>query len=313
MKEKRRIMAKENTPSCFVTTVELSLKDRLERDLVDQGFTLTQAPYAFFSAKKSGLSCSFYHSGKFTVQGKGKEEFIEFYLEPEILKNLSYTNPVSLIDPSARIGLDEAGKGDFFGPLCIAGLFAPEEKIKLLLDMGVKDSKKLTDPYILEISKELKKVFPHKILRLFPETYNKLYAKFHNLNLLLGWGHATVLEELSQKTSCKKAILDQFASPDLMISLLKRKKIEVNLIQRVRGEEDPVVAAASILARAAFVEGMSELENEHQLNLPKGASAQVITAAKKAVSLKGPAILDKISKTHFKTTGAVLHAEKSLD
>ena len=306
-------MAKENTPSCFVTTIELSLKNRLESDLIDQGFTLTPAPYAFFSAKKTGLSCTFYLSGKLTVQGKGKEEFIEFYLEPEILKALSYTHPSSLIDSSARIGLDEAGKGDFFGPLCIAGLFAPEGKVELLLKMGVKDSKKLTDPSIIEISKELKRVFPHKVLRLFPETYNKLYTKFHNLNLLLGWGHSTILEELSKKTECKKAILDQFASPDLMISILKRKKLELDLIQRVRAEEDPVVAAASILARAAFVEGIKELEIEHHLDLPKGASAQVITAGRKAVALKGPAILEKISKTHFKTTQAVLYAEKSLD
>ncbi|MBS0628019.1 MAG: ribonuclease HIII, partial [Verrucomicrobia bacterium] len=291
--------------------IDLSLKDKLIADLETQGFTLTEAPYAFFSAKKSGLSCNLYHSGKLTVQGKGKDEFISFYLEPEILGNLSYTHPASSHDPSARIGLDEAGKGDFFGPLCIAGIFVPEGNIEKLLQLGVKDSKLLKDDVIIEISRSLKKTFPHKVLRLFPETYNRLYAKFNNLNRMLGWAHATVLEELSNHTGCKKAILDQFAFPDLMNSILKRKNMEINLIQRVRGEEDPVVAAASILARAAFVEGMKELEEEVELNLPKGASASVVKAAQKALASKGLPIFDKIAKTHFKTFKDLCDAQRS--
>lgn len=294
-------MAKNNSPACFVTKIDLSLKDKLISDLEAQGFTLSEAPYAFFSAKKAGLSCNLYLSGKLTVQGKGKDEFISFYLEPEILGDLSFTHPASSHDASARIGLDEAGKGDFFGPLCIAGIFVPEGNIELLLKLGVKDSKLLKDDNIIEISKSLKRTFPHKVLRLFPETYNRLYAKFNNLNRMLGWAHATVLEELSNNTGCKKAILDQFALPDLMNSILKRKNMEVDLIQRTKGEEDPVVAAASILARAAFVEGMKELEEEVNLTLPKGASAIVVKAAQKALDSRGLVIFDKIAKTHFKT------------
>lgn len=305
-------MTKEGSPACFVAVVDLSLKDKLESDLIEKGFQLSTAPYAFFSAKKSGISCTLYQSGKLSVQGKDKNEFIEFYLEPEILKTIAYTHPTASIDPSARIGLDEAGKGDFFGPLCLAGIFVPEGQISTLIKLGVKDSKKIKDPTILEISKKLKKTFPHKVLRLFPETYNKLYAKFHNLNHLLGWGHATVLEELSNKTGCKNAILDQFAFPSLMESILKKKKMEINLTQRVRAEEDPVVAAASILARAAFVEGMLELEEECRLTLPKGASSSVTEAGKKAVLSYGPSILEKISKTHFKTKDVILHAERPI-
>lgn len=302
-------MASGSSPSCFVTKIDLSLKDKLQNDLSSQGFILEPAPYAFFSAKKTGISCSLYHSGKLTVQGKNKEEFISFYLEPEILQNLSYTHPALQHDSSARIGLDEAGKGDFFGPLCIAGVFAPADSIQKLLDLGVKDSKKLSDESILAISKEIKRSFPHKILRLFPETYNKLYNKFHNLNRMLGWAHATVLEDLSKETLCKKAILDQFALPELMESLLKQKKLDVELIQRTKGEEDPVVAAASILARAAFVEGIKKLEEEVNLPLPKGASVAVIKAGQNAVQKQGREILSKISKTHFKTTQVVLAAE----
>ncbi len=304
-------MAKSSSPSCFVAKIDLSLKDKLERDLQEKGFTLSPLPYGFFSAKKTGLSCSLYHSGKLTVQGKEKDEFIEFYLEPEILKTVEYTHRKTLLDTSARIGLDEAGKGDFFGPLCLAGIFVPEGEIDKLEKLGVKDSKKIQDVNIIKIARELKKIFPHKVLRLFPETYNRLYEKFRNLNHLLGWGHATVLEELVTNTGCKKAILDQFAFPGLMNSIVKKKNLDVDLTQRVRAEEDPVVAAASILARAAFVEGIAALEVELSLTLPKGASLAVVEAGRRAVRLKGESILGKVAKTHFKTTEAVLHAERS--
>lgn len=294
-------MNKKNSPSCFVTQIDLSLKDKLQSDLEGQGFVLSPAPYAYFSAKKGSTSCVLYHSGKLTVQGKDKDDFISFYLEPEILQNLSYTNPSTLHDEAARIGLDEAGKGDFFGPLCIAGIFVDKGRIEELLQMGVKDSKKLNDESIVKIASKLRTNFPFKVLRLFPETYNRLYDKFHNLNRLLGWAHTTVLEELSQKTGCKKAILDQFAFPELVESFLKQKKMDVDLTQRVRGEEDPVVAAASILARAAFVEGIQELEKTVGFPLPKGASSTVVQAAQNAFHKHGPSIFTQIAKTHFKT------------
>ena len=297
-----------NPPACFVSTIDLSLKDKLKEDLLSQGFTLSPAPYAFFSAKKQGLSCNLYLSGKITVQGKNKEEFIAFYLEPEILKNISYTHPEVGQDQTARIGMDEAGKGDFFGPLCVAAFYAGEGQVPDLLKLGVRDSKKMTDEAVLALSKKLKAAYPYKILRLLPETYNKLYAKFHNLNRMLAWAHATTLEELSLKTECKKAILDQFADASLMQSFLTKKKLNIDLTQRFKGEEDPVVAAASILARAAFLEGLAELSERFQMQIPKGASSLVITAGQKAINKHGPDVLPLISKTHFKTTQAVLHA-----
>jgi ribonuclease HIII len=176
-----------------------------------------------------------------------------------------------------------------------------------LIKMGARDSKKMSDESVLTLSKKLKNSFPHKVLKLFPETYNKLYDKFHNLNRMLAWGHTTVLEELATKTSCKKAILDQFADKTLMQGFLERKKLDIDLTQRFKGEEDPVVAAASILARGAFLEGLAELEDKFQVKLPKGASSAVITAAKKAIERHGNEILPLVSKTHFKTTLAVLN------
>jgi ribonuclease HIII len=296
------------SPACFTTTIDLSLKEKLKNDLLDQGFTLSDAPYAVFSAKKQGISCNLYLSGKLTVQGKGKEEFIAYYLEPEILHNLSYTHPQLGHDMSARIGLDEAGKGDFFGPLCIAGFYAKEGEVETLLKMGVRDSKRMTDGAVLALSIKLKASFSYRILRLLPETYNRLYSKFHNLNRMLAWGHTTVLEELSSKTDCKKAILDQFADEKLVLSFLEQKKMSIDLTQRHRGEEDPVVAAASILARASFLEGLAELSERFQVELPKGASSLVITAGKKILAKHGPDVLPSLCKTHFKTAQELLHA-----
>ena len=288
--------------SCFVAEIDLSLTEKLKEDLIDQGFILKPAPYALFSAQKKGISCTLYTSGKLTVQGKGMEDFIEFYLEPEILHTLTFSHPETQIDLKARIGIDEAGKGDFFGPLCIAGIYADEQKIRELLSIGVKDSKRLTDKTILSLSIKIKQICPHSIIRLFPKKYNELYGKFRNLNRLLAWGHATAIAELVEKTHCKEVIIDQFASEHVVIQALEQKKLEVSLTQRHKGEEDPVVAAASILARAAFVDGIEKLEIEYGTPLPKGASAQVIDAGRKFVAKKGKEQLEYVAKLHFKTT-----------
>lgn len=240
------------------------------------------------------------------MQGKDKEDFIAFYLEPEILGNVSYSYPELDVDFTPRIGIDEAGKGDFFGPLCIAGVYANEEQIKMLMSIGVKDSKQMNDPHILKLSRKIKESCAHSVIRISPEKYNALYENFRNLNSLLAWGHATAITELVEKTSCHNVIIDQFAAEHVVANALSRKNIKVNLTQRTHGEEDLVVAAASILARAAFVEGIDQLGNTLNFPLPKGASSKVIDAGKKLVAKMGPDILNKVAKLHFKTKDAIL-------
>ncbi len=295
-------------PACFSTTIDLNLKEKLRRDLEDQGFKISIPPYTIFSAQKKGITCALYESGKLVVQGKEKDEFIEFYLEPEILKEFKYTNPEAHVPMHARIGVDEAGKGDFFGPLCIAGLYADEKKIKELISMGVKDSKKMSDKSILEFAKELKKNFVHEIVRIFPEKYNELYLKFKNLNYLLGWGHATVIANLHKKTSCKDVLIDQFADKSVVETAVKRKEIEVNLVQRHKGEEDVVVAGASILARASFLSGLEQLSQDYNHQFPKGASKIVIKEGQKFVAVHGAELLEKVAKIHFKTKDEILNS-----
>lgn len=300
-------MSKDHSnSSCFVANIDIKLADKLREDLVGQGFELSCPPYTIFSAKKQGLSCTLYTSGKLTVQGKGQKEFITYYLEPEILKDFPYSYPEQLVDLEPRIGIDEAGKGDFFGPLCIAGLFAGNDQVKQLIHLNVRDSKRMSDQSVLAMSAILKTQFAHHIVRIFPKKYNEMYESFGNLNHLLAWGHATSIEELVKKTGCKKVVIDQFAAEHVVENALKRKNMEVDLTQRHYGESDVVVAGASILARAAFLEGLATLGQNLNETLPKGASQQVIKAGKKLVLKHGPLILNEVAKVHFKTKEIIL-------
>ena len=294
--------------TAFVKKIDLALGDKLRSDLLDQGFELSTPPHTVFSAKKKGVSCTLYTSGKLMVQGKDMQDFIAFYLEPEILKDLSFSYPETLVDATPRIGIDEAGKGDFFGPLCIGGVYASEEGMQKLIELKVKDSKRMNDKAILAMAAEIKTYLPHSLIKLFPQKYNELYGKFKNLNHLLAWAHATAIEELVQKTGCRKAVIDQFASEHVVENALKRKQLEVDLTQRHYGEEDPVVAAASIIARAAFVEGIDSLSKMVEITLPKGVNSHVIGAGKQVVAKHGPEMLNKVGKLHFKTAGEILNA-----
>lgn len=293
-------------PSVFTAKIALDLAAKLKIDLEAQGFELSKPIHTLFSAKKKGVICTLYESGSLVVQGKEMDEFIEFYLEPEILNEFKFSHPDADLDLTPHIGLDEAGKGDFYGPLCIGGVYADGDGIRKLQEMGVKDSKRFSDESILKLARKIRAAYPYTVIRLFPAKYNELYGRFKNLNRLLAWAHASALGDLSQKTGCTKAILDQFADQRVVESALKQKRIEVNLEQRVRGEEDLVVAAASILARAGFLEGLETLSAEIGFQLPKGASSSVLSAGVKLVAKHGPDVLDRVAKTHFKTKGEIL-------
>lgn len=285
----------------FVTTIDLSLRETLLQGIIDQGFEILHPPFTLFQGKKKGISLTLYTSGKLVVQGKESPEFIEFYLEPNILKSLSYTHPQANYDLTARIGVDEAGKGDFFGPLCIAGVYGGENEIEELLKIGVKDSKSMQDTTIRNMAEKIKRRVPHHVVRIGPAKYNEIYPKFGNLNLLLAWGHATVIEALAKETGCSRALVDQFSDRPHVVNALKKKGLDIAFEQRTKAESDPVVAAASILAREAFLSGMDKLSRECGFELPKGASAQVKLAAKKLLHQNGIEIFDSLAKKHFKT------------
>lgn len=292
--------------SCFVTIIDLMLAEKIKFDLIQFGFELSQPPHTLFSGKKKGVSVSLYQSGKLMVQGKDMAEFIEFYIEPEILKSFNFSNPELYADMVAHMGSDEAGKGDFFGPLCIATVYANTETISKLLKMGINDTKKMTDKRTLDLAKKLKDEVTYHVIKIGPEKYNELYFKFKNLNSLLAWGHAAAIDSVYQKSNCKKVIIDKFASDTLISNAVKRKNKDLEIILRTKAEEDVVVAAAATIARATFLRGLDDLSEMIGYKLPKGASEQVKEIAIKICKEQGPQALEKVCKKHFKTYEEVI-------
>jgi ribonuclease HIII len=205
-----------------------------------------------------------------------------------------------------RIGIDESGKGDYFGPLVIAAVFVDATTQGELALMGVRDSKKISDGRILEMAPDIRAICPHSLIAIGPPKYNELYAKIKNLNRLLAWGHAKALENLLGRVSCERAISDQFGDTQLILNALQEKGRKIVLEQRTKAESDLAVAAASIVARAEFLMRLKRLSDEVGTTLPKGASPAVELAAKMVVKKHGQERLSTVAKLHFKTTKAVL-------
>lgn len=203
-----------------------------------------------------------------------------------------------------HVGVDESGKGDFFGPLVIAACYVGPEHLAEL--EGVKDSKKLTDNVALRLSDRIRRFCPHSVVAIGPAKYNELYEKFRNLNRLLAWGHARAIENVLEQQECSLVISDQFADPAGLKRQLFEKGRSITLHSLVRAESDIAVAAASVLARAEFLRRLKKLGEEVGVELPKGASPQVIAAGKRLVAKHGEAALRQVAKLHFKTLESVL-------
>lgn len=273
--------------------------------------------YAFFRAKTINFTAVFYNSGKFVLQGSDvsqiAQEFEKFLGNKSTQTNINLTQ-TSLLKPQKTteleianyqqyIGTDESGKGDYFGPLVIAGVLVTDENKDLFCKLGIKDSKKLTDNVIKKYAAEIKNNSIFSIVTIMPSRYNELYEKFNNLNKLLAWGHARVIENiLEKKPNCEYALSDKFGDESLIKNSLMQKGQKIILEQKHRAESDVAVAAASIIARAEFVKRMEELSLKFDINLSKGASDIVIKQAKEFLTKYSKTDLKEIAKLHFKTT-----------
>jgi ribonuclease HIII len=172
-------------------------------------------------------------------------------------------------------------------------------------EAGVQDSKRITsDARIHALAEIIRKTSGglFEVVLIGPEKYNQLYQKFGNLNALLGWGHARVIENLlAKKPDCPRALSDKFADVRVIENSLLQHGRAITMEQRTKAESDPAVAAASILARDAFVTWLEKRSRSLGVRLGKGVSAEVKKTAAELVAAKGPESLEQLAKVHFRT------------
>ena len=277
-----------------------------------------EVEHTIVAATGQDCNIALYKSGKCLIQGGGARDWVTFVLEPHILREarMDYDKILNPEASQPHMGIDESGKGDFYGPLVIAAAFADERLTDALQEMNVRDSKTVTsDRKVLEMARDIRRLLGGRfaIVTIGPRTYNRLYASMRNVNKMLAWGHARAIENLLEKVpDCPRAISDQFGPKRQIEQALLKKGRRIELIQRHKAESDMAVAAASVLARAGFLAALNDLQRKFGLPIPKGASIQAQDAAVKLIEKNKPEILLDVAKCHFKTADVVLE-KMSLD
>lgn len=278
------------------------------------GFEEAEREYAAFCFTGAKVNVAYYAKrGKLVVQGSGADEFLEFVLLIDPATGVSAAKKSksgSKVDATPHFGVDESGKGDYFGPLVIAGVYSDERTADALVKLGCKDSKAIPDDKkIASIAAKIIATpgIAYEVVCIGPKRYNELYTEFGNLNRLLAWGHARVIAALHEKVpSCTRALSDQFANEWVLKTALGKRRVPVQLEQRTKAESDVAVAAASILARARFVKWMNDTAAAAGCDMPLGCAGHVTKAARAFVAKHGQERLADVAKLHFKTTAKVL-------
>ena len=206
------------------------------------------------------------------------------------------------------IGIDETGKGDYFGPLVIAACFLNPAAFVALSSLDIKESKKISDGRAKSLAAEIKKHCPHSLVKINPSKYNELYEKFGNLNKLLAWGHSRALENVlaELKEPVGLVVSDKFAKEWRLEKALLPGGREMKVVQFPKAEEYPAVACASVLARAAFLYALEDLSKEIGWKLHKGAGEPTDAIARGIYKEKGETGLRAVAKLHFKNTQKVI-------
>lgn len=302
----------------FSFKLSKSEQAELTRILTLGNYRPAQVPYTTIAVTTPDCGINLYTSGKCLVQGKGAEEFVKFIMEPMVLgrAELGYE---SVVDPQAlqpHMGVDESGKGDFFGPIVVAAAYVDAELVEKMREMNVRDSKTITsDSKALDMGRDLRRLLGRRFstVKIGPLAYNRLYTKMRNVNTLLAWAHARAIENLLENVpDCPRAISDQFGKKEQVERALMKKGRDIELIQQPRAESDIAVAAASVIAREIFLRSLHSMREKYTIEFPKGASAHVRESAVVLARKFGPELLTETAKCHFKTTDQVL-AELKTD
>ncbi|MCX6995873.1 MAG: ribonuclease HIII [Kiritimatiellaeota bacterium] len=305
-------------PTSFTYALTADQQDRLQALLQAGNYRPLRMPHTRAAAEGPACNIALYTSGKCLVQGAGAADWVTFVLEPEILQEvrLGYEEVLHPEASTPHMGVDESGKGDFFGPLVIAAAYVDPALAAAFRQLNVRDSKRITSDRVTEqLARDIRKLLGQRssLIVIGPRAYNRLYAQLRNVNRILAWGHARAIENLLDVVpACPRALSDQFGPTRQIEQALLKKGRQIKLEQRPRAESDPAVAAASILARAGFLGALRELQEKWGCAIPKGASAQVQESARQLVARHGPLALLDTAKCHFKTADAVL-AQLHLD
>lgn len=305
-----------NQSNIFVAKFEQSFLQRLKTVLEESNWDVHDAPYCIFQAQKEHTTVSAYCSGKLVAQGRGKEDFIDFVLEPlagGLIENRSVPVADMLEFKKPHAGVDESGKGDFFGPLVVSCVFVKNREIAdELMKLGVCDSKMISDDHKIDLlAGKIKQIVERKysVVVISPPTYNRLYPQMRSIGTMLAWAHArSIRNVVDLAPECNYAVSDQFTPKNTISKFLAQNGANVGFEQFPKGERDIAVAAASILARNMFVHKMDELSNACGLALPKGATSIVKKPAAEIYLRGGEELLSQYVKMHFKTAMEVIRS-----
>ncbi|MGE6628944.1 ribonuclease HIII [Bacillus sp. NPDC077027] len=270
---------------------------------------------ALFQAKVPGCTITAYRSGKILFQGKQAEaECRQFGIrqqEPTVktakAQATNQYSPPQNIASMSVIGSDEVGTGDYFGPMTVCAAYVDSSHLALMKELGVKDSKGLKDPQIVNIAKDLIQTIPYSLLVLRNEKYNEMQAKGMSQGKMKALLHNQVITSVLNKMDGKKPeaiLIDQFAEPGIYFRHLAGKKVirERTYFSTKAEGIHLSVAAASIIARYAFLIEMDQLSNAAGFDIPKGAGSHVDQAAAKLIKRKGEEALNQFTKLHFANT-----------
>ncbi len=276
-------------------------------------------PYAKWQAKDGDTVITLYESGKIVFQGKDADLASDFWITTEKINsgkvdvknsaNKEKKEKLEYIDPKIyhanTIGSDEVGTGDYFGPIVVTATYVAKENIPFLEDLGVKDSKKMTDEKILEVVPKVIKVIPYESIILSNKEYNEKYDENTNMNKIKAIMHNKVLFSMREKQpNYNYIVVDQFAMPYVYFNYLKSSSNVVKNITFMTKAEDKClsVACASIISRYIFLKEFDKLGNSLNLSLLKGASDKVDEQGVLIAKQYGIDKLNDIAKLNFKNT-----------
>jgi len=301
-----------------MSNIVLTISTNIQKEVMAyyaSNYIERKAPGVIFAAKLPDTSITMYKSGKLMFQGGGAErEAARWGIIEKTTSQKSSTIGAkgdTLPDQFATmsvLGSDETGTGDYFGPITVAAVYVPASKIELINELGVKDSKMLTDDYMRKIAPDLRAACVHSVLVLRNDKYNNLQAKGYSQGKMKAMMHNKALQNTLVKMAPEKPefiLIDQFAERGVYYNYLKneRETVQENVYFSTKAEQLHVaVATASILARAAFLKEMDRLSNIAGLELMKGASNKVDVQAARIWRKQGEEFLRSITKWHFANT-----------